>query len=72
MMFQHSYNFHTPFVLLSVSDINECVQANICGNGTCVNVQGTFQCNCGPGFAPGHDGICEGLGDVLCGAELNN
>ena len=26
---------------------------NVCGNGTCSNVEGGFECSCNDGFAPG-------------------
>lgn len=32
-------------------DIDECVRhANICNNGTCVNLVGSYKCHCHPGF----------------------
>ena len=44
-----------------VSDDNECIsRPGICGNGTCTNVIGSFQCSCNAGFEPGIDNICQG------------
>ena len=41
-------------------DENECVERpRICGNGTCTNVDGGFDCACTEGFAPGPFGNCE-------------
>lgn len=32
-------------------DINECIEKpNICQNGECKNLQGSFQCICQPGY----------------------
>lgn len=42
------------------SDNNECLDPYICGNGTCNNVVGGFECLCSAGFTPGSDNICEG------------
>ena len=33
--------------------------SNICGNGTCSNLNGSFECNCAEGYAPGPRGNCE-------------
>ncbi len=42
------------------ADENECQTAGICGgNGTCVDVEGGFQCLCAAGFAPGAMQACE-------------
>ena len=41
-------------------DDNECLSmSNICGNGTCSNLNGSFECNCAEGYAPGPRGNCE-------------
>ena len=34
-------------------DDNECARSNVCGNGTCSNVEGGFECSCQDGYAPG-------------------
>lgn len=37
--------------LLSTTDINECsLSDNLCRNGRCVNIIGTYQCACDSGF----------------------
>ena len=50
------------FVSLSYpfSDTDECSIGNPCGNGTCTNVIGSFECNCNEGFEPGPMMNCEG------------
>ena len=41
-------------------DSDECsLNPRVCGNGTCANVEGGFECACADGFAPGPDGVCE-------------
>ena len=38
----------SPF---SLTDINECTETpGICGNGTCINTEGSYQCECVYGF----------------------
>lgn len=38
-------------LLLSRSDVNECqLSENLCKNGQCVNMAGTFQCSCDTGY----------------------
>ena len=33
------------------SDVDECNGSNYdCGNGTCVNIPGSYICNCPPGY----------------------
>lgn len=50
-----------PFHILSVhADVDECAVGNPCGNGSCANVMGSFECNCEEGFEPGPMMICEG------------
>lgn len=37
-------------------DINECVeQPGLCHNGHCVNLQGSYRCDCFDGFEASHD-----------------
>lgn len=43
------------------SDDDECAVGNVCGNGTCFNVIGGFQCACNEGFTPGMHEVCEGM-----------
>lgn len=42
------------------SDTDECSIGNPCGNGTCSNVVGSFECSCHEGFEPGPMMNCEG------------
>lgn len=38
-------------------DINECADnSNACRNGFCVNLSGTYRCDCYDGFKPSYDG----------------
>ncbi|KAG7261183.1 hypothetical protein CRUP_013415 [Coryphaenoides rupestris] len=39
--------------LLSAAYTDECSIGNPCGNGTCTNVVGGFECSCQEGFEPG-------------------
>lgn len=49
---------------LFLSDENECIiNANICGNGTCTNVKGSFECTCNVGYSPGPFQICEDINE---------
>lgn len=35
----------------SISDINECaLNSSVCGNGTCLNLIGSYTCNCTSGY----------------------
>ncbi len=43
------------------TDTNECDIGNPCGNGTCTNVIGGFECACDDGFEPGPMMTCEGM-----------
>ena len=46
--------------LCTISDQNECLTRDICGDGTCTNTEGSFKCTCNRGFEPGPQEICEG------------
>lgn len=46
---------------LATADTNECDVGNPCGNGTCTNVVGGFECACDDGFEPGSMMTCEGM-----------
>lgn len=48
------------FPHLLCTDTDECSIGNPCGNGTCTNVIGSFECNCHEGFEPGPMMNCEG------------
>lgn len=51
----------THFIPLgSLADTDECSVGNPCGNGTCKNVIGGFECTCEEGFEPGPMMTCEG------------
>ena len=43
----------TKLILNCISDDNECLIGSICGNGTCANINGGFECSCNDGYAPG-------------------
>lgn len=47
------------------ADTDECSIGNPCGNGTCTNVIGSFECNCNEGFEPGPMMNCEGKSSCL-------
>lgn len=64
---QHSTMFKPPlmhqssfFFPTTLSDTDECSIGNPCGNGTCTNVVGGFECSCQEGFEPGPMMTCEG------------
>lgn len=42
-----------------VSDVDEC-ERQPCGNGTCKNTLGSYNCLCYPGFQNSHNGDCIG------------
>lgn len=50
---------------LATADTNECDVGNPCGNGTCTNVVGGFECACDDGFEPGSMMTCEGMWETL-------
>lgn len=41
-------------------DTDECSAGKPCGEGTCTNVIGGFQCTCAVGFEPGPAATCKG------------
>lgn len=47
------------------TDTNECDIGNPCGNGTCTNVIGGFECACDEGFEPGPMMTCEGMWNYM-------
>lgn len=48
-------------LLLSPPDIDECEDERLCANGRCVNTEGSFQCQCYPGYQRTQEGShCEG------------
>ena len=36
---------------------------NICGNGTCTNIKGSFECACNSGYSPGPLQSCEDINE---------
>ncbi|KTG03207.1 hypothetical protein cypCar_00036026, partial [Cyprinus carpio] len=59
------------------SDTNECELGNPCGNGTCTNVEGAFECSCDEGFEPGPMMTCEDINEcsqnpLLCAFRCVN
>lgn len=47
--------------IIFVKDLDECRERpSICGNGTCSNVIGGFECDCRDGFTSGPRETCEG------------
>lgn len=53
---EHSYifvvikSFYRLLLCLSFSDVNECADPTICINGMCVNIPGSYHCNCPADF----------------------
>lgn len=56
LSFSHSALSLWPFFFL---DINEC-ERDACGNGTCRNTIGSFNCRCNHGFILSHNNDCIG------------
>ena len=52
LMFSWTHCFYSVFThCFFTTDINECVvRPNACLNGVCINVEGSYQCDCGPGY----------------------
>jgi fibrillin 2/3 len=46
-------------------DDDECQLGNICGNGTCSNTVGGFECQCSNGYMPGPIQVCEDVNECL-------
>ncbi|KAF0042112.1 hypothetical protein F2P81_005644 [Scophthalmus maximus] len=58
-------------------DTDECSIGNPCGNGTCTNVVGGFECSCQEGFEPGPMMTCEDINEcsqnpLLCAFRCVN
>lgn len=56
---------HGPGSTFDGHDINECAQnPNICQNGACENMIGTYRCICNPGFEADETGkICTDINE---------
>ena len=60
-----SYNLGLAIILIILSintntkDIDEC-GSHVCGNGTCINMPGSFICICPPGYTFNRDQQCTG------------
>uniref|UniRef100_A0A8C2EZW0 Fibrillin 2b n=1 Tax=Cyprinus carpio TaxID=7962 RepID=A0A8C2EZW0_CYPCA len=52
-------------LMVDWTDTDECSIGNPCGNGTCSNVPGGFECSCQEGFEPGPMMTCEGTLKVV-------
>lgn len=50
-----------------VSDVDEC-ERQPCGNGTCKNTVGSYNCLCYPGFQNSHNSDC--IGACICGCDF--
>lgn len=57
--------FYMVYITVLNLDTNECDIGNPCGNGTCTNVIGGFECACDEGFEPGPMMTCEGTSDCI-------
>ena len=40
------------FIIVVITDIDECVDKTLCAHGTCNNTVGGFVCTCYDGFTP--------------------
>lgn len=50
------------FSSLSQTDIDECEDVRLCAYGHCINTEGSFQCQCYPGYQRTQEGShCEGM-----------
>lgn len=54
-------NVNVLYLCNCSTDTNECSIGSPCGNGTCTNVIGGFECACDDGFEPGSMMTCEGM-----------
>lgn len=61
------YFVHSFVVFL---DINECLDPTTCINGICVNIPGTYLCNCPPDFELNPTGVgCVGETQLSSNAQ---
>uniref|UniRef100_A0A8C3CXB7 Fibrillin-1 n=1 Tax=Cairina moschata TaxID=8855 RepID=A0A8C3CXB7_CAIMO len=69
--------FRKSYIYSLYTDTDECSIGNPCGNGTCTNVIGSFECNCHDGFEPGPMMNCEDINEcaqnpLLCAFRCIN
>ena len=58
---QLTYKLYAYSNLFLFLDIDECINRP-CRNGRCINSEGSFKCECQPGFTLGADGkTCLGI-----------
>ena len=58
-MVEFMLNIHRFFVVFFILDVDECEITDICGeNGECINTNGSYSCDCHPGYKD--DGYCQG------------
>lgn len=63
---------HPPLLPFKRLDIDEC-DRQPCGNGTCKNTVGSYNCLCFPGFELTHNNDCMGENpSPLCPTEFNS
>ena len=63
LLHTESFISYIVFFLLSSSslDIDECEITDICGeNGECINTNGSYSCDCHPGYIDGGFNYCQG------------
>jgi len=49
-------------VVMWLADMDECEHGGMCPNGVCINVDGSYNCRCNPGFRQSpNQQICIGL-----------
>lgn len=54
-------------MIFILEDVNECdLEENLCLNGFCSNLQGSYKCECDPGYEAVDDGkMCQGILIIL-------
>ena len=49
------------------TDKNECMEQNVCENGVCINLDGSYECKCHPGYKITMEGSCIDIDECLEG-----